>query len=140
MAEHLLDAWGFTYDSEPHDTLTLIVAELCANAAQHGRVPGRDFHLRLSLTPVGTDAAATVRVEVTDTRTEKLPALTPPTGPRGLGPRPPPRLPPVRHLGPPPPPRRARQDGLGPMHPSYAHRSHRWKRRASPAAVVSRRR
>jgi hypothetical protein len=51
MAEHLLDAWGFTYDSEPHDTFTLIVAELCANAAQHGRVPGRDFHLRLSLTP-----------------------------------------------------------------------------------------
>jgi anti-sigma regulatory factor (Ser/Thr protein kinase) len=50
-------------------------------AARHGRVPGRDFHLRLSLTPAGTDAAATVRVEVTDTRTEKLPALTPPTGP-----------------------------------------------------------
>ncbi|MGW7355891.1 ATP-binding protein [Streptomyces sp. NPDC054802] len=81
MAEHLLDAWGFTYDSEPHDTLTLIVAELCANAAQLGRVPCRDFHLRLSLTPAGTDADATVRVEVTDTRTEKLPALTPPTGP-----------------------------------------------------------
>jgi anti-sigma regulatory factor (Ser/Thr protein kinase) len=78
MAEHLLDAWGLPYDSEPHDTLTLIVAELCANAARHGRVPGRDFHLRLSLTPAGA-GAATVRVEVTDTRGEKFPALTPPT-------------------------------------------------------------
>ncbi|BFO15990.1 hypothetical protein SHKM778_23780 [Streptomyces sp. KM77-8] len=45
----------------------LIVAELCANAVQHGHVPGRDFHLGLHVTPDG------VRVEVTDTRAERGP-------------------------------------------------------------------
>ncbi|MDT0611477.1 ATP-binding protein [Streptomyces lancefieldiae] len=39
MAEHLLDAWGVPYDFEPHNTLTHVVAELCANAVQHGCVP-----------------------------------------------------------------------------------------------------
>ncbi|MFF3290667.1 ATP-binding protein [Streptomyces sp. NPDC003023] len=77
MAEHLLDAWGLPYDSEPHDTLTLVVAELCANAARHGRVPGRDFRLLLRLTAGAGAGAATVRVEVTDTRGEKPPALAP---------------------------------------------------------------
>jgi two-component sensor histidine kinase len=53
--------------------VTLIVAELANNAAQHGRVAGRDF--RLGLCTVGE---ATVRVEVTDARSERLPvALTP---------------------------------------------------------------
>jgi anti-sigma regulatory factor (Ser/Thr protein kinase) len=75
MAEHLLDAWGLPYDSEPHDTLTLVVAELGANAARHGRVSGRDFQLRLHLTAEAGASAATVRVEVTDTRGEKPPVL-----------------------------------------------------------------
>ena len=44
-----------------------IVAELAANAATHGRVPGRDF--RLTLYVVG----GTLRIEVTDTRGDRLP-------------------------------------------------------------------
>ncbi|MER5687665.1 ATP-binding protein [Streptomyces sp. NPDC002205] len=62
-----LDAWGMPYGGDAHDAMTLIVAELCANAVRHGRVPGRDFHLL-----VATDAT-TVRAEVTDMRAERLP-------------------------------------------------------------------
>ncbi|QKV91802.1 ATP-binding protein [Streptomyces sp. NA02950] len=53
-----------------------IIAELAANAALHGRVQGRDF--RLTLTQ--HEATGVLRIEVTDTRGEKLPALvsTPP--------------------------------------------------------------
>ncbi|MFF8502912.1 ATP-binding protein [Streptomyces anulatus] len=74
---------GIPYGSDAHDALTLIVAELCANAVSHGLVPGRDFRLRLSAEDT------TVRVEVTDTRGERLPALTEPSaadreGGRGL--------------------------------------------------------
>jgi anti-sigma regulatory factor (Ser/Thr protein kinase) len=50
-----------------------IVAELTANAATHGRVPGRDF--RLTLHAVGD----TFRIEVTDTRGDLLPRLAPPS-------------------------------------------------------------
>jgi anti-sigma regulatory factor (Ser/Thr protein kinase) len=45
----------------------VIVAELAANAVTHGRVPGRDFELRLSLVP------GSLRIEVTDTRAERRP-------------------------------------------------------------------
>ncbi|MFC4607078.1 ATP-binding protein [Streptomyces maoxianensis] len=85
LARHLagqrLDAWGIPYDTDAHDALTLIVAELAANAVQHGRVPGRDFHLALAL----ASATATVRIEVTDTRTECLPALAAPADDRDCG-------------------------------------------------------
>ncbi|MFF1679784.1 ATP-binding protein [Streptomyces sp. NPDC058256] len=67
-----LDSWGIPYGSEVHDVLTLITAELCANAVRHGNVPGRDFHLQLT-----ADATSTVRIEVTDTRGERLPTPTP---------------------------------------------------------------
>ena len=82
LAEEWLDTWGLPYGGSAHDTVTLIVAELANNAAQHGRVAGRDF--RLALRTVGS---ATVRVEVTDTRSECLPvALTPPSdSTRGRG-------------------------------------------------------
>jgi anti-sigma regulatory factor (Ser/Thr protein kinase) len=76
MTGNVLDAWGVPYDSEPHDALTLVVAELCANAVTHGRVPGRDFELRLSLTE--NDGPRTVTVEVTDTASERLPTPTSP--------------------------------------------------------------
>ncbi|MEU2897013.1 ATP-binding protein [Streptomyces sp. NPDC001273] len=76
LARHLvavrLDAWGLPYGTDDHDAIVLITAELTANAVLHGNVPGRDFHLRLALLPTGP-RAATVRVEVTDTRGERVP-------------------------------------------------------------------
>ncbi|MFI2506786.1 ATP-binding protein [Streptomyces sp. NPDC018972] len=72
---HCLDSWGHPYTSDANETLTLITAELCANAVQHGRVPGRDFHVRLTAEADG----ARLRVEVSDTRAERRP--TAPTAP-----------------------------------------------------------
>ncbi|MER6627477.1 ATP-binding protein [Streptomyces sp. NPDC000987] len=69
LAAVRLDGWGIPYGTDAHDAIVLIVAELSANAVQHGHVPGRDFHLRLQAAPDGR----TVRVEVTDTRTERHP-------------------------------------------------------------------
>ncbi|MEL3947890.1 MULTISPECIES: ATP-binding protein [Streptomyces] len=65
LARYHLDGWGIPYDSEMSDAVAQVAAELAANAATHGRVAGRDFELRLLLVPDG------VRVEVTDTRTER---------------------------------------------------------------------
>ncbi|MDF3297370.1 ATP-binding protein [Streptomyces tropicalis] len=80
LARHLvlrrLDAWRIPHGSAPSDAVAVIVAELAANAVTHGRVPGRDFEVRLSLVTGG------VRVEVTDTRSG--PPLPP--GPRDLRP------------------------------------------------------
>jgi anti-sigma regulatory factor (Ser/Thr protein kinase) len=70
-----LDEWGHPYDSHLNETATLIAAELAANAVRHGHVQGRDFHLRLS------EAAGEVRLEVSDTRTERLPEPRPPRDP-----------------------------------------------------------
>ncbi|MDG9718868.1 ATP-binding protein [Streptomyces sp. DH24] len=56
----------------PSDPARLIVAELAANAVTHGRVPGRDFRLGLAVTA----PPATLRIEVTDTRGERLPVRT----------------------------------------------------------------
>ncbi|MBT2525996.1 ATP-binding protein [Streptomyces sp. ISL-99] len=81
LAGQRFDAWGIPYDSDVHDALTLIVAELAANAVTHGRVPGRDFHLAVTLAP----ALATVRIDVTDTRTERVPAVAPPSDDRDSG-------------------------------------------------------
>ncbi|KUN60634.1 ATP-binding protein [Streptomyces griseorubiginosus] len=62
LACEQLREWGLPLDPAEH-----IVAELAANAATHGRVPGRDF--RLTLYVVGD----TLRIEVTDTRGDRLP-------------------------------------------------------------------
>ena len=59
-----LRTWGLPLHPAEH-----IVAELASNAVTHGRVPGRDF--RLTLHVVGS----TLRIEVTDTRRERLPQL-----------------------------------------------------------------
>lgn len=75
LVAHRLHEWGHPYGTTINDTVTLVTAELAANAVRHGHVPGRDFHLRLT---VNTDAT-TIRIEVTDTRTERTPALTTPT-------------------------------------------------------------
>ncbi|MBA4861623.1 ATP-binding protein [Streptomyces sp. PSKA54] len=69
-----LDAWGWPYASELNEAVTLITAELAANAVRHGRLPGRDFRIRLTVTE------GTVRVEVTDARGERLPAICPAGG------------------------------------------------------------
>ncbi|WP_405696131.1 ATP-binding protein [Streptomyces coelicoflavus] len=63
LATEQLRSWGL-----PLDPARLLVAELANNAADHGRVPGRDF--RLTLYVVGD----ILRVEVTDTRGQELPA------------------------------------------------------------------
>ncbi|MFB7549804.1 ATP-binding protein [Streptomyces sp. NPDC056154] len=73
LAGERLDAWGIPYGCDTHDTVTLIVAELSANAVHHGLVPGRDFQLRLSA------ESTTLRVEVTDTGGDKIPALVDPS-------------------------------------------------------------
>ena len=62
LATEQLRAWEL-----PLSPAEQIVAELAANAATHGRVPGRDF--RLTLYVVG----GTLRIEVTDTRGDRLP-------------------------------------------------------------------
>ncbi|WP_230092857.1 ATP-binding protein [Streptomyces olivaceus] len=71
MCEHRLNIWGVPYGSDAHGVLSLVAAELCANAVRHGHVAGRDFHVLLTADP----ATGTVRIEVTDTRGERLPAL-----------------------------------------------------------------
>ncbi|WP_225654477.1 ATP-binding protein [Streptomyces pseudogriseolus] len=62
LATQQLRAWGL-----PSHPAELIVGELAANAVTHGRVSGRDF--RLLLYVVGD----TLRIEVTDTRGDRLP-------------------------------------------------------------------
>ncbi|MFJ7998479.1 ATP-binding protein [Streptomyces sp. NPDC096310] len=52
----------------PVERAAQIIAELAANAASHGRVAGRDFRVALVLR-----ASGTLRIEVTDARSEALP-------------------------------------------------------------------
>ncbi|MER7777166.1 ATP-binding protein [Streptomyces sp. NPDC096191] len=72
LARHLtatqLQAWGIPYRTALSDTATLIVAELAANAVTHGRVPCRDFELRLIHAP-----HVHLHIEVSDTRAERRP-------------------------------------------------------------------
>ncbi|MEV7438384.1 ATP-binding protein [Streptomyces griseoviridis] len=72
LVSHRLNDWGYPYTTAANEALTLITAELASNAVRHGNVPGRDFHVRLTL------AEVTFRIEVTDTRTERQPPTTPP--------------------------------------------------------------
>ncbi|MEU6664747.1 ATP-binding protein [Streptomyces sp. NPDC046727] len=65
-ATHLATC-GYPHDSDLNHTAQLIVAELAANAVTHGRVPGRDFELRLSL----LREKDTLRIEVSDTRGDR---------------------------------------------------------------------
>ncbi|MFJ8002892.1 ATP-binding protein [Streptomyces fagopyri] len=71
LVSHRMHDWGHPYATPINETLTLITAELTANAVRHGHVPGRDFHLQLTL------AEDTFRIEVTDTRAERRPPSTP---------------------------------------------------------------
>ncbi|MEV0116242.1 ATP-binding protein [Streptomyces sp. NPDC050844] len=47
-----------------------LVAELAANAVQHGHVRGRDFRLRLT-----AGVERTLRIEVTDACVDRLPCM-----------------------------------------------------------------
>ncbi|WP_316743805.1 ATP-binding protein [Streptomyces sp. MK7] len=67
LVSHRLNDWGHPYSTPVNETLTLITSELTANAVRHGHVPGRDFHVQLTL------AEGTFRIAVTDTRAEKRP-------------------------------------------------------------------
>ncbi|UGY90766.1 ATP-binding protein [Streptomyces gobiensis] len=64
---HQLDEWGIAYGSEPSEIAAAVVAELTANAVLHGRVPGRDFELALTL------LGSVLLVEITDTRSDAHP-------------------------------------------------------------------
>ncbi|MEU7294916.1 ATP-binding protein [Streptomyces exfoliatus] len=58
-----------------------VVAELAANAVLRGWLPGRDFRLGLTLDP----ADGGLRIEVTDARGDRLPAMVRPGGGEGDG-------------------------------------------------------
>ncbi|WP_327709371.1 ATP-binding protein [Streptomyces sp. NBC_00464] len=64
LATEQLRSWGLPLDDASH-----VVAELAANAALHGYVPGRDF--RVMLTVDGD----TLRIEVADARGDQLPRV-----------------------------------------------------------------
>ncbi|WP_282700734.1 ATP-binding protein [Streptomyces sp. CC219B] len=68
LATEQLRTWGLPFETPAH-----IVGELAANAATHGRVPGRDF--RLTLYVVGD----TLRIEVTDTHGDRVPRVQQPS-------------------------------------------------------------
>ncbi|MFD8261257.1 ATP-binding protein [Streptomyces griseoluteus] len=81
LATHQLDQWGHPYGTPASEAVALIVAELAANAVLYGRVPGRDFELRLH------HRDGTVRIELSDTHPAhpKLPVHDPTAeGGRGL--------------------------------------------------------
>ncbi|MEV0745276.1 ATP-binding protein [Streptomyces sp. NBC_01220] len=82
LAVWKLDVWGIPYGTPLSDTVALLVAELAANSVLHGRVPGRDFELRLSYA-YGTGV---VRVEISDTHEARPdPAAVPRPGPEADG-------------------------------------------------------
>ncbi|MFF7876154.1 ATP-binding protein [Streptomyces californicus] len=71
--QQLTDWTALPYDSDPARAVALVTAELASNAIRHGSLPGRDFRLVLFLLP------DRYRIEVTDTRAERLP---PPVAPQ----------------------------------------------------------
>ncbi|MFG3494258.1 ATP-binding protein [Streptomyces sp. NPDC047928] len=82
LAAHQLHVWGVPTGGRTGDAVLLVVGELTANAVLHGRVPGRDFALRL----VRDRGARTVRVEVSDTHpTPPVRLLAPAGAERGRG-------------------------------------------------------
>ncbi|MFI0722781.1 ATP-binding protein [Streptomyces sp. NPDC021224] len=76
LALYQLSTWGIPHTMTVFDAAEIVVGELAANAVTHGCVAGRDFEVMMRLRD------ATLRIEVSDTRTERRPpgpgALTPP--------------------------------------------------------------
>lgn len=72
-----LDDWGIPEGTRLSDDAGLLVAELASNAATHGRVLGRDFELRMTLLGGDPHSAGVLRLEVSDPRRERRPAVLP---------------------------------------------------------------
>ncbi|KJS56188.1 ATP-binding protein [Streptomyces rubellomurinus] len=76
IARRQLATWGLdSTHTEPFHCALLIVTELAANAITHGRIAGRGFELHLSLTTSARRGGATLRIEISDPRGDRLPAL-----------------------------------------------------------------
>ncbi|MFF1285438.1 ATP-binding protein [Streptomyces sp. NPDC058299] len=75
LAVRHMEEWGHPPASDASCTVALIVGELAANAVRHGRVPGRDFGLRLTF----DTATGLVRIEVADAASAKRPPTAPPS-------------------------------------------------------------
>jgi hypothetical protein len=71
LVANRMDVWGYAHGGEPNEDVTLVVAELAANAVRHGRVSGRGFRVRLLL------REESLRVEVSDARVDRLPVPVP---------------------------------------------------------------
>ncbi|RPK83044.1 hypothetical protein EES45_07870 [Streptomyces sp. ADI97-07] len=76
LAALQLDDWGHPRGAAVHDAVTLVVAELAANAVLHGRVPGRDFALLLAR----DDDRGVIRIEVSDTHPARPVGVVPALG------------------------------------------------------------
>ncbi|MFD3586350.1 ATP-binding protein [Streptomyces sp. NPDC058683] len=93
LTTHQLGEWGIPHDTDLSERAALVVAELAANAVTHGCTPGRDFRLTLTLSLAldGTPSTYTLRIEITDTRPDRLPpppqdlTLATPDAPAGRG-------------------------------------------------------
>ncbi|MFG2964557.1 ATP-binding protein [Streptomyces sp. NPDC048288] len=82
LVANALDTWGHPYDGDLNHTAQHLVAELAANAVTHGRVPGRDFEVRVLL--LADDD--TLRIEVSDARGDRgLRFVTDPEADGGRG-------------------------------------------------------
>ncbi|MFD9729783.1 ATP-binding protein [Streptomyces sp. NPDC059072] len=66
-----LHDWGIPESTTLSADAGLLVAELVANAVAHGRVPGRDFELRMTL------LEGLLRIEVSDARRDRRPSVQP---------------------------------------------------------------
>ncbi|MFF3652019.1 ATP-binding protein [Streptomyces sp. NPDC002181] len=66
-----LHDWGIPHRSPLSEDAERIVAEFTANAVIHGNAAGRDFELKLTL------LQGVLRIEVSDARRERRPALQP---------------------------------------------------------------
>ena len=77
LAVKRMEQWRCAATSDISCSVALLVGELTANAVRHGRVPGRDFALRLVLDP----ERARVRIEVSDANPEPPPVRSVAPGP-----------------------------------------------------------
>jgi anti-sigma regulatory factor (Ser/Thr protein kinase) len=71
-----LTDWGWAGGGEYLEAAELVVGELAANAVTHGRVPGRDFLLTMTLVRPQESGSGTLRIEVADSRGERAPSPT----------------------------------------------------------------